>query len=76
MIFVPKWKKRNNQRKIDKSFKKLLVTINRMNKIKAEKVLALKNTKPGEPKAGEALLNAAKTKKFGVWDSCFFAWSR
>ena len=76
MIFVPKWNKRNNQREIDKSFKNLLVTINRMNKTKAEKLLALKNTKPGEPNAAEAHLNAANTKNVGLWDSCFFAWSR
>ena len=36
MISVPKWDKRNNQRKIDKSFYKLLDTINRMTDRNAE----------------------------------------
>ena len=36
MIIVPKWNKRNNQRIIDKSFFKLLDTINRMTDSNAE----------------------------------------
>ena len=36
MMFVPKWDKRNNQRKIDKSFYKLLDTNNRMTDSNAE----------------------------------------
>ena len=36
MIIVPKWDERNNQRKIDKSFYKLLDTNNRINDSNAE----------------------------------------
>ena len=46
MISVPKWNKRNNWRKIDKSFYELLDTINRMNTSKAENSPSGKSTKP------------------------------
>ena len=36
MIIVPKWDKRNNQQKIDKSFYKLLDTNNRITDSNAE----------------------------------------
>ena len=42
MVMVPKWNKRINQRKIDKSLDKLLDAINRMNNSKAEKSLTVK----------------------------------
>ena len=45
MITVPKWNKRNNQQKIDKSFHELLDTINRMKNRKAENSPIGKNTK-------------------------------
>ena len=49
MITVPKWNKRINWRKVDKSFYELLDTINRMNNNKAENSPSGKNTKPRVP---------------------------
>ena len=49
MINVLKWDKRNNQRIFDKSFYKVLDTINRMNNNKAKNSPSGKNTKPREP---------------------------
>ena len=46
MITVPKWIKRINWRKVDKSFYELLDTINRMNNNKAKNSPSGKNTKP------------------------------
>ena len=49
MISVPKWNKRNNQRKLINHFIKLLDTINHMNNKKAENSPSGKNMKPKEP---------------------------
>ena len=49
MIAVPKWNKRINYRKIDKSFYELLDTIIRMNNKKAKNSPSGKNTKLREP---------------------------
>ena len=49
MIIVLNWGKRSNQRIIDKSFQKILDTINRMNKIKAKNSPNVKTTKLVEP---------------------------
>ena len=46
MITVPKWDKRNNQRKSISHFFKLLDTVNRMNNNKAESSPSGENTKP------------------------------
>ena len=73
MITVSKWNKRNNYRKIDKSFYELLETINRMNNNNAENSPSGKNTKPTVPQAKGACLNAAKTKWVELPSSCYFA---
>ena len=49
MITVPKWNKRINWRKVDKSFYELLDTINRTNNNKDENSPRGKNTKPRVP---------------------------
>ena len=73
MIVVPKWDKRNNQRKLINHFYKLLYSINRVKKIKANSSPKGTKTKPSEQQATKMFLNNAKRKPVELPGSCFFA---